>query len=382
MARFQLASVAFLVVLTSAAWPKPAGKDGEPGPFGTRIGAARAKALDDGGGNAVSEAAVAAGLQWLARQQDPGGRWQLDNPRFKDKGQANDTAGTAFGLLPFLGAGKAHKLLDDQKADDNPYTKTVEKGLAFLKSKQDKKGDFGGGMYAHALATIAVCEAYGMTKDPALRPTAQKAINFIVQAQHASNGGWRYAPNQEGDTSVTAWMVQAIKAADIAGLDVPAVTRQRAITYLNNSMSETDSGYGYVGKNSSPSMSAAGLLCRQNLQSWGPQKIEVITCVKNHISSRMPNKDNLKQIGGCYTYYYAAQVMHNYGGDMGKAWNKGLREGLIATQASDATKEDYGSWSAAGDPHGQAGGRLMTTSLNLLCLEVYYRYPPMGRAKE
>ena len=78
----------------------------------------------------------------------------------------------------------------------------------FLKRRQDpKKGDFGGGMYAHGLATIAMCEAYGLTQDPNLRPYAQKAINFIVSAQHVSNGGWRYAPNQEGDTSVTGWQV-------------------------------------------------------------------------------------------------------------------------------------------------------------------------------
>jgi hypothetical protein len=36
-----------------------------------------------------------------------------------------------------------------------------------------------------------------------------------------------------------------------------------------------------------------------------------------------------------------------------------------------------GSWSSAGDAHGGAGGRLMNTSLSLLCLEVYYRHLPL-----
>jgi hypothetical protein len=37
----------------------------------------------------------------------------------------------------------------------------------------------------------------------------------------------------------------------------------------------------------------------------------------------------------------------------------------------------FGSWSSAGDTYGNAGGRLMVTSLNLLTLEVYYRYLPL-----
>ena len=134
------------------------------GTFYGRSGATREFALRDGGGTKESEAAVARGLQWLARHQMPDGHWMLDDPRFKDKGKENDVAGTAFGLLPLLGAGKTHK-----PAKDNPYDKPIEKALLFLLRKQDKRtGYFGGGMYAHGLATIAICEAYGLTQDPNL----------------------------------------------------------------------------------------------------------------------------------------------------------------------------------------------------------------------
>jgi hypothetical protein len=349
------------------------------GSFYGRSGATREYALREGGGTGESEAAVARGLKWIARQQDPGsGKWMLDSPKFKDRGTANDVAATAFGLLPLLGGGKAHKLLKGQKAADNPYDKVVLKGLNFLKSRQDpKKGDFGGGMYSHGLATIAICEAYGLTQDPNLRPYAQKAVNFIVQAQHVSNGGWRYAPNQEGDTSVTGWQVMALKSAQMAGLDVPDTSMKLAQRYLNNCMSETDYGYGYVGKGSSPTMSAVGLLCRQYLQGWGSQKLEMIQGVKNHVSNRNPTKDNLRQIGGCYYYYYATQVMHHYGGEAWKTWNKGMRDALVATQDTNEKTDNYGSWDSSGDPHGTSGGRLMITSLNLLTLEVYYRYLPL-----
>src|SRR5439155_26749173 len=96
---------------------------------------------------------------------------------FKDRGTPNDTAGTAFGLLPLLGAGKTHK-----SAPDNPYDKPIEKALLYLIRKQDKRsGNLGGGMYSHGLATIALCEAYGLTQDPNLRRPAQMAVNYIIK---------------------------------------------------------------------------------------------------------------------------------------------------------------------------------------------------------
>ena len=49
-------------------------------------------------------------------------------------------------------------------------------------------------MYDHGLAAIALCECYGMSNDPALRPHAQAALNFIVDAQDPKGGGWRYEP--------------------------------------------------------------------------------------------------------------------------------------------------------------------------------------------
>ncbi len=134
------------------------------GSFFGRSGATRELALRDGGGTKESEAAVASGLQWLVRHQMADGRWMLDDPRFKDRGSANDIAGTAFGLLPLLGAGKTHKA-----SKDNPFDKPIEKALRYLLKKQDKRsGYFGGGMYAHGLATIVMCEAYGLTQDPNL----------------------------------------------------------------------------------------------------------------------------------------------------------------------------------------------------------------------
>ena len=71
------------------------------------------------------------------------------------------------------------------------------------------------------MASIALCEAYGMTKDAKLREPAQKAIDYIIKAQHAPSGGWRYQPNQPADTSVVGWQMMALKSGEMAGLTVP-----------------------------------------------------------------------------------------------------------------------------------------------------------------
>src|SRR5262249_15908381 len=87
--------------------------------FPGRSGATKARMLREGGGNGESEAAVAAGLAWLARQQKPDGSWQFDGSSIEDV-----IASTGMALLPFLAAGETHKR--------GKYQMTVKKGLEFL----------------------------------------------------------------------------------------------------------------------------------------------------------------------------------------------------------------------------------------------------------
>jgi hypothetical protein len=301
----------------------------------------------------------------LARQQSSDGRWLLDG-MFKDRGSANDTAGTGLGLLPFLGAGKTHK--PDKY---NLYDKVVAKAVRYLTSHQDpKRGELGGTMYGHGIATIALCEAYGLTQDPNLRVPAQRAVNYIVHAQH-EKGGWRYAPGQEGDLSVTGWQIMALKSAQMAGLEVPAATLKKAERFLD-SVAAANNGYGYTDTSATPTMSAVGLLCRQFMQGWGPQNLRLIQGINANLKPTPPGtrKD-------AYYHYYATQVMYHFGGDAWKSWNQKMRDQLVESQERDKESPNFGSWSSTGDVHGTSGGRLMVTALNLLTLEVYYRYLPL-----
>src|SRR5262249_25793541 len=129
----------------------------------------------------------------------------------------NDIAATAFALLPFLGAGHTHKSSPKIGTD---YKKTIDAGLRFLVGKQDKTGYFGREAYTHPLATIAVCEAYGLTSDPTLKRPAQLALDSVERWQDPRGGGWRYEPKMAGDTSVTGWMLMGLKSGQMAGLNV------------------------------------------------------------------------------------------------------------------------------------------------------------------
>ncbi len=59
------------------------------------------------------------------------------------------------------------------------------------------------------------------------KPSAQAAVNDIESAQH-SEGGWRYAPNTPGDTSVGGWQLMGLKSAQMAGLEVNPRTLDNA----------------------------------------------------------------------------------------------------------------------------------------------------------
>jgi hypothetical protein len=331
----------------------------------------------------MTEAAVTRALEWLARHQFEDGRWSLHNfhkapgADAKIGGQArgadNDMAGTALALLPFLGAGETHL--------QGKYREEVFNGLRWIVEHQKEDGDLRGnnsgntGMYAHGQAAIALCEAYALTGDEQLRDPAQRALSFIVRAQHGQ-GGWRYEPGQPGDTSVVGWQLMALKSGQMAYLHVPTKTFELAGVYLDKAQHDKEGGlYCYQPRSRmNASMTAEGLLCRQYL-GWPKDhpglKKGVAWMLKEHPpDSKHPN---------IYYWYYGTQVMHHFGGEAWKKWNAKMRAALVEMQETKGPAA--GSWDPAGsgDQGGFAdrGGRLFMTSLAACILEVYYRHMPI-----
>ena len=193
----------------------------------------------DDGGTPESEYAVEQALRWLAEHQNYDGSWTFEHQKSpkchgscRDPGYApGKIAATSLALLPFLGTGQTHR--------DGQYKKTIDLGLRFLTHSMQIQGDLGslhelgGQMYGHGLGSIVLCEAYGMTHDQVLEGPAQAAVNYIVAAQDATGGGWRYVPGQPGDTSVVGWQMMALRSAKMAYLRVPSNTLRKAAMNLS-----------------------------------------------------------------------------------------------------------------------------------------------------
>ena len=336
---------------------------------------ARAHLVRSAGGTSQTEAAVARGLEWIARRQNDDGSWSLHEfhraPGAGGKGsgmgsERSRMAGTALALLPFLGAGQSHL--------EGKYPDEVFHGLKWMLENQGADGDLRGAgsgrMYAHGLAAIVLAEAYALTGDDQLREPAQLALNYIAHAQHSA-GGWRYAPGQPGDTSVVGWQLMALQSGRMGGLRVPRRTFDRAANFLDSVQRDSDGGrYAYMpGRNATHVMTAQALLSRQYL-GWPKSHPGLRDGARFLLEEHPPSKDSFDP----YYWYYATQVLHHMGGDLWRQWNARMRRVLVDTQ--ETTGHEAGSWAPRG-PFSDRGGRLFTTSLAVCTLEVYYRHLPL-----
>ena len=317
------------------------------------------------GGNSATEGAVNLGLEWLVRNQLADGSWELTGPFSNGGRRPNRVAATAMALIAFQGVGSTPQR--------GRYKEEVKRGWTILLPLLDKStGRFKESenqLYTQALATIALCELYGMTEDPKYRAAAQMAIDYAVKAQH-TGGGWRYRPGEKGDLSVTGWFVMALQSALMGGLKVPEKTLALAIKFLDQMTNEEGVLYGYQSPGSPKlALTAEGLLSRQYL-GWLHQDARLIKGVeylsKNPINY---NKENV------YYWYYATQVMHHMGGKAWSNWNAVMQKELPGHQVMSG--KEKGSWTPGGDQWGRIEGRLYTTCLSIYMLEVYYRPLPL-----
>ncbi len=336
---------------------------------------ARARLVQEGGGNQASEEAVEWGLRWLAAHQCRDGSWNFDHNKSSCQGlcsgpgeSSSTTGATAMALLPFLGAGYTHLR--------GEYMSAVRDGLYYLGNRARVTADGAdlreGTMYAQGLATIALCEAYGLTKDPGLRDLAQEAIDFIVYAQDRNGGGWRYEPGEPGDTTVTGWQLMALRSGQMARLNVPSPIFFSAARFLDQVQSQEGALYGYRTPEPRPATTAVGLLCRM-YGGWD-RGHPAVARGASYLSKLGPSREK----DGMYFNYYATQVLHHLGGSDWERWNVKMRDYLIATQSK--ASHEAGSWYFPGS-HSKAGGRLYCTAMAIMTLEVYYRYMPLYRSE-
>lgn len=337
------------------------------------------------GGTKGSEAAVERGLRWIVQHQRPDGSWRLFHNVNACQGHCRNegkiespTAATGLALMSLLGAGYTHEA--------GPYQLEVRAGLEFLIDKMrvgPRGGNLtisGGGkanMYAQAIATIALSEAWAMTSDPALEQPVREAQKYICTSQNEFNGSWGYQAGQSGDLTITGWQIAALKSCKLAGIQVDPVVWDKARKFVE-STSDTSGLFGYkrpVNLKVSArkrdyrvqTTTAAGTLAQMYMGA--PLETASIRNGINYLAKEDFSPTDI------YFNYYATQVFRHFGGEDWKQWNAGIRKHLVDTQ-DQSSSHARGSWYFP-DTHGKVGGRLYTTAMAVMTLEVYYRYLPL-----
>jgi hypothetical protein len=345
------------------------------------------------GASTDSEQAVDRALDWLARHQDrEDGRWNGGIARYDDGSPVKkdhdfsahcpagdvchgecayweaDTALTGLALLTFLGAGQTHI--------DGRHAETVAAGLRYLTAAQKRDGDLRGqsrvvGMYCHAMATLALCEAFALTGDERLRAPAERAIAFLARARAKDGLAWRYAPGAPiGDTSILGWVVLCLKSAKEIGVPIPeeGSVRTGALGWLDMISAGDSRGLARYQPSESPNptMTAEAWVCRQFLGAGvaGPASDEAAAYLLGHESDRGSTN--------YYYWYYATLALYQHGGPPWTRWNSRIRDRVVSLQKTKG--HAAGSWDPDSSIYGSKGGRIYSTTLAALTLEVYYRY--------
>ncbi|MCC6464100.1 MAG: terpene cyclase/mutase family protein [Planctomycetes bacterium] len=390
-----------------------AGSEGNPaieaggGSHGLRGASRHGVGLKRHGGSAETEDAVLLGLQWLASVQDSDGRWDSDGYMSHylrgagpvERGQEgigwarNDVGITGLCLLAFTGAGHT-----DTAGD---FRATVLKAREFLLWVQrPEDGGFGAAddtyradMYSHAIATLALTDLYLQNGDPALRTPMRRALLFLLDMQ-GPGGGWDYhqryptrmqgwEPSQRNDLSITGWAMLALAAGREAGFDPPLENLKRLSAFLKD-CTQPDGNAVYADRGTREgdqglAMMAVNNFSRRLLGEAGDSATQRVQLER--MSRNLPDGADCESLLGSNSYYWyygslALLVARDQprGVERWREWNTAMQKAVLPLQAKAGPRK--GSFEPKCHWAKNGGGRLYSTALSVLTLEIYYRYEP------
>ena len=302
-----------------------------------------------------TEHVVLKALDWFTTNQEEDGSWSIQ----KHGGQkGHDNAATAMAILCYLGWGVNHKTPGE-------YQDVVEKALNWLVDSQDEDGNFmnrqHNGMYDHGMATLALAEAYGQTKDKHLKEPLEEAVTFIIEAQNQKHGAWDYRPRSSRiDSSVSGWQLSALSSARMAGIEMPDRPFELAAKWLDTVGAGEHGGiYGYDRRVFKTHAMVATGLSAQQLLGVSPDHPRMKESIQ-HISQNLPDA---KQ-PNFYYWYYANLSLFKPQGPAWVKWNQQMRPIWLDLQEKDG--QNAGSWRPRGGNYMGDMGRVITTALATL----------------
>ena len=355
-----------------------------------------------GYGDAATEAAVLKALRWLKKTQLPNGSWENGSNRISN---------TALAILAYLAHGET--------PGSKEFGETVEKAMQYLidalKTKKDRTGcevvSFRGtdrNEYATLIATYALCETYGMTRNPNAKKVALQTLQRIVDNQ-SPTGGWDYGLNRTSsrdDMSYGGWALQALKAGKMAGLKPEGLDEciKKAVKCLKT-RNFRDGGFNYTAGGKPTGLTATGCLAMQLLGYMNENEVREALNTMRHWKPSFegapkgtPLSEALPGANPQYYCYYAAQCKYQAGMCKGAApenvkawqeWNQAMKALYPATIITpdetilglDGRPRAIGYWTFQDATCGGSNAKTLATCLTALQMMVYYRYLPTTQTK-
>ncbi|HOX08453.1 MAG TPA: terpene cyclase/mutase family protein, partial [Planctomycetota bacterium] len=298
-----------------------------------------------------TEGVVEAALNWLVRHQEADGSWDPVKHGAEHGSNVRYQVGcTGLALLAFLGHGDTER--------SGPFRDTVRRAEEWLMKQQKADGGIcekasGGSSvsagYNHAIAGLALAEAYGMGGDARIGAAAQRAADYSVKVhQESAYSGWRYDPKEAADLSVTGWFVMQLKSARVVGLRVDGAGLNGASAFLDKVFDRDGQGRYLEGRSPSSSMTAVAMVCRQFMGTRADDP--TLTKAAGHLMKDLPDwKTATANAGGgggdkgMYYWYYGTLGMFQMGPDHGwLKWNETLKPVLVGNQRKGGDED--GSW--------------------------------------
>jgi len=353
-------------------------------------------AQNEFGADAQYARAAEDGLDWLLRHQHPGGYWACHD--FSQQCNSADGCGgygyplnipgvTGLAILAFLYSGEADH--------NDSYRCSVEGGINYLCAVQKKKDgcfvDKAGThwMYNHAIATLALIEAFRVYDEKSLVKPIEKALAFIHESKNPG-AAWRYNngaadPTDQNDVSVTGWMVECLAKGRRYGFTIDTADLRDALEYINSMTLPATGRTGYnktglMGSREkgdeelwpfaeSEAMTARAIVCRFHIGfalNELDKAMRPINSSAGLLSEKLPSWNESKGTIDYYYFFFGTSALRMIDGPRWARWKKAIGTALIDNQILSGCSK--GSWDPGVDPWGDNGSRVYSTALCTMAL--------------
>lgn len=371
--------------------------DGLPSAYQGRSEKQKRKQTKKYGGDLKVLDAVEKALMWLAEHQQPDGSWpfmapvskkvepkkeapvaegeEKAEPEKKKKKKKETLSITACALLAFLGAGHTET--------SGPYRENVHRGIHYINRHLNETEKLNiGKVYGSAIVLMALAESSIFGSSMQTNRNADRLATYLTEVYCGE--GWGYSGAGD-DFSVSGWVALGLKSARQA--ELPSVSDEKIMKLFGeygawvNTMCNPPNGKGNYRnkKQGSQAMTWVGMFQKQFL---GFPREDPFLVKASEVSVPLVPKvftpaKGLRHLDE-YEIYYGTLAAFQQQGEFWKAWNPVMQRVLMDMQHQGDPKSLGGSWDPSSKSVGSHGGRVMTTAIYALCLEVYYRYAMMN----